>query len=547
MNLYESIKKNLKTKERISKLNESIKLKEMGNFANRMDTIRAAGDRAASYRKDVANQKNEKIRDLFNRLKEIQDDVAELKEIDRHVRLYDLKDKYGMWLDASDRGLDYENSEEHGETLHVDTDRILMSEPYLATSEVTADEMTKPSPFHHKNTFIKLATEMLDNYPGYIQAVNKMIDDYDLKYPVKSQEGVNESCGKKRLSIKESNLARYLGVTMPLTEKVNHANDDINAKIREALRSKTAARKYADDFKKAGITVDDSPREGVVLIGPNGRRLSADRVEIYGPAKPGHNDTHDRRYSSIKSKVKDLDAYDKIIADQKERIENLKNTERDDIIRKYPNKTTEEALKAHEDDIAREERDLDWNKGYRKDTQKEIASEHKRRTLGHNSELEYGNRLIDRKSPITDKIDYKGYLDSKDNSENKDFTAGGWRKSTPGQQVRQELKNAKSKVRDTYYYASDARDDLEDRKIDAKSIEARRKEIEKEYKQRMDDEVNRMLKKKSDADSSYKGHKEDYNKRVKALNDFRKQHNLPTKDEDSFDDYLEKKANSSRW
>ena len=49
-----------------------------------------------------------------------------------------------------------------------------------------------------------------------------------------------------------------------------------------------------------------------------------------------------------------------------------------------------------------------------------------------------------------------------------------------------------------------------------------------------------------DADASYKGHKEDYNKRVSELNDFRKQHNLPTKDEDSFDDYLEKRAQRYR-
>ena len=360
------------------------------------------------------------------------------------------------------------------------------------------------------------------------------------------KSNLKESCGKKKIKIKESNLAKYLGVAQSLTEKVNHANDDINAKIREALRSKWYARKYADEFKKAGITIDDSPREGVELIGPNGRRLSADRLEIQGPSKPGHNDTHGRRnyYNNIKSKVADLNNYDKRIAQQKENIENLKNTERDDIIRKYPSKTTEDALKTHEDNIASAEENLKYAKRWRKDVQKDIEQEHNHREVGHNRDTDWHERSIDRKSSTADKIDYKGYLDSKDNSENKDYNAGGWRKPTPGQQVRQDLKNAKDRVDNTYYRWA-AQDVVRDRKIDAKAIEARKKEIEEEYKKKMDDEVNKMLERKSKADSSYKDHKEDYRKNVNNLNAFRKQHNLPTKDEDSFDDYLEKKANSN--
>ena len=192
-------------KIKVKEIKESEELNEMGNFAGRMDTLRAAGDRETIYRNDVVNQKNKKIKELFSRLKEIQDDIEELKEIGRHVKLYDLKDRYGIWLDASGRGLDYENSDEPRETLLVDTDKILMAEPYLETSEVTVEELTEPNPFHHKNVFIKLATEMLDNYPGYIKAVNQMIDDYDLKYPVKSQEGVSESIKlKKNNKLKEA-------------------------------------------------------------------------------------------------------------------------------------------------------------------------------------------------------------------------------------------------------------------------------------------------------------------------------------------------------
>ena len=358
---------------------------------------------------------------------------------------------------------------------------------------------------------------------------------------------LNESCGKKKhKSIKESNPAFYLGVTMPLNEKVNHANDDINAKIREALRSKTAARKYADEFKKLGIQIDDDQREGVTLIGPNGRRLSADRLEIQGPTKPGHNDTHGTRYSRLKSKVQDLNNYDEKIAKQKEDIENLKNTERDDIIRKYPDKTTEEALKAHEDSIAREEKDLQYNKRWRKDTQNDIASEHRRRATGHNEDTNWHERTIDRKAPYTDKIDYKGYLDSKNNDENKDYNGGGWIKPTKGQLARQDFKKAKDAVKGTYHWTSDARKDLEDRNIDAKAIEARKKEIEEEYKQKMDDEVNKMLERKSNADASYKDHKEDYRKNVSALNAMRKKQGLPTKEEPDFDEYIKNRVNDEK-
>lgn len=180
-------------KLKVKEIKESKELNEMGNFAGRMDTLKAASDREALYRKDVSSQKNKKIEELFSRLKEIQDDVAELKEIDRHINLYNLKDKYGIWLDASGRGLDYENPEENSKTLFVDTDKILMAEPSLGATEITVEELTEPNPFHSKNVFIKLATEMLDNYPSYIKAVNKMIDDYDLKYPVKSQDGISES------------------------------------------------------------------------------------------------------------------------------------------------------------------------------------------------------------------------------------------------------------------------------------------------------------------------------------------------------------------
>ena len=340
----------------------------------------------------------------------------------------------------------------------------------------------------------------------------------------------------------ESNLISCLGITQKLNEKVNHANDDINAKIREALRSKGAAKKYADEFKQLGITVDDSPREGVILIGPNGRKLSADRLDIIGPSKPGHNDTHGSRYNSIRSKRRDIANYNKYIDENKKNIEELKNMGHDDIIRKYPEKSTEEALKAHEDRIASEENSLAHNKRWRSEVQKGINKERKYRSQGHDKVV--SDNTIDRKSTSADKIDYKGYLDSKDDQDYKTYQRWGNRKLTPGQKTREEFKNAKSDVNNTYYWNDQARRDLENKKIDSKAIEARKKEIEEEYKKKMDDEVNSMLQKKSDADASYKEHKQTYKNNVKALNDFRAKHNLPTKDEDSFEDYIEKRAQS---
>lgn len=266
-------------------------LKEMGNFASRMDTVRAAGDRAATYRRDVSDQKNAKIRDLFNRLKEIQDDVAELKEIGKHVSLYKLKDRYGIWLDASNRGLDYQDPDDSWNTLYVDTDKIQMGEHMLATSEITADEMTKPNPFHHKNTFIKLATEMLDNYPGYIKAVNQMIDDYDLKYPVRSQEGANESEKRKskkplkELDDKDNTSSIYID----LSEIISYAEAYINKELRMAGGSNAKITTTEDGQYMITLNRTDNSIKAYCDLGSRNAdgRLDEGRTEI-GYTKGGY-------------------------------------------------------------------------------------------------------------------------------------------------------------------------------------------------------------------------------------------------------------------
>lgn len=365
-----------------------------------------------------------------------------------------------------------------------------------------------------------------------------------------------ESCGKKkRPSLKESNPARYLGVRSVLDEAINHANDDINAKIKEALRSKTAARKYAEDFKNAGIKVDDTPREGVNLIGPNGRMLSADRLNVYGPARPGHGKTHDStsRWGGAKGMKKDLANYDTRITKDKEYLDSLNNMQRDDVIRKYSNKSTDEALAAHKKDIERATDNLSYDKRWRNDKVKDLANLHRERDIVHRSPVSSYDTEIPRdqvyRDPksnygrkVVDAIDYKGYLDSKPTDDNKDFGYNGRAPLTKGQIARNEFRNAKANVEDTYYWGSDARRDKADRAIDAKAIEARKKEIEEEYKKKMDDEVNSMLDRKSKADASYSKHKDAYRDRVNKLNTMRSQLGLQTKDEPGFDEYLERKA-----
>ena len=58
----------------------------------------------------------------------------------------------------------------------------------------------------------------------------------------------------------------------------------------------------------------------------------------------------------------------------------------------------------------------------------------------------------------------------------------------------------------------------------------------------MDDEVNSMLERKSNADASYKGHKDSYRARINAIKDFRAKHGMAAKDDPDFETYINKKA-----
>ena len=133
-----------------------------------------------------------------------------------------------------------------------------------------------------------------------------------------------------------------------LTEKINKDNIEINKKILNSLRSKRDARANEAELKKHGIKVNYDQSQGTVLTGKNGKTLYDDRKGVYGPSVPGFNNTHAKFDNSYKRWAKDE-------ANSAEeyalKLKQLQNMDRDDIIRKYNNKTTEEAMKAHQEDI----------------------------------------------------------------------------------------------------------------------------------------------------------------------------------------------------
>lgn len=220
-----------------------------------------------------------------------------------------------------------------------------------------------------------------------------------------------------------------------LTEKINQENKEINEIIGKVLRSKGLARKYEDQLKSKGITINYDSPQGVTLVGPNGKTLGASSKEVFGPHTPdnakdiydskGYNRAADghRKTRAIKS-----DYYDKQVEETQKELDSLKSLKRDDIIRKYNDKTTKEALQAHKDKIAslekdledytakakREERSYQYNlkaskatrrnaeyDSLRKNTEKTQADEH----------IDYLNYLTKPANEYMDKIRsiYKGY------------------------------------------------------------------------------------------------------------------------------------------
>ena len=204
-----------------------------------------------------------------------------------------------------------------------------------------------------------------------------------------------------------------------LEEKVNQENKEINELIGKALRSKATAREIEDKLKSYGITVDYDKGQGVSLIGPNGKRLSASTKEVYGPSRPGFNDTHkktDNWYIST--------AYKKSLANEKENLAKLKAMDRDDIIRKYNDKTTEEALAAHKEDIARSEKRIaNYEKSveeYESEIKYDNDKNRRLKRAGHIVSIS-GDDSTMPKDKANSTVDYLTYLTKNNNYDRKNY------------------------------------------------------------------------------------------------------------------------------
>lgn len=199
-----------------------------------------------------------------------------------------------------------------------------------------------------------------------------------------------------------------------LVEKINQENKEMNELISKVLRSKSLARKNEELLAKYGIKIDYGQGQGVTLIGPNGKRLWSSTKEVEGPTKPGHSNTHRIEDSWYKSRVKDYEEY---LADAQAELEKLQAMDRDDIIRKYNDKTTEEALAAHAAHIERQKKYVEDYTDSLKDNKLSVARDKDRakrdRRAGHKGTSSWSDRTMN-KDKSNEKVDYLNYLTKAD-------------------------------------------------------------------------------------------------------------------------------------
>lgn len=229
---------------------------------------------------------------------------------------------------------------------------------------------------------------------------------------------------KSKLAIKESDFNKML------TEKINKDNQEINDIIGKVLRSKGLARKYEDKLKDLGISIDYDVPQGVNLIGPNGKKLSASSKEVFGPHSPDSSkEKYDRQGYRLRNDghTKTTSKYSKYYADQAEKakqdLANLENMDRDDIIRKYNDKTTDEALAQHNKDIEYAKNSLDRYLGWDKDEKNSYQRDLKHaKDSRRNAEYNRLNKTTD-KDQADSTMDYLNYL-TKDANEHMDKIRG---------------------------------------------------------------------------------------------------------------------------
>lgn len=199
-----------------------------------------------------------------------------------------------------------------------------------------------------------------------------------------------------------------------LVEKINQENKEMNELISKILRSKSLARKNEELLAKYGIKIDYGQGQGVTLHGSNGKSLYSSTREVEGPTVPGHSQTHNNQDSWYTSRHKDYIEYrDEAQAE----LEKLQAMDRDDIIRKYNDKSTEEALAAHAEHIKRQkERIADYEKSI-KDYESNIKHDRDRvkrnRRAGHKGTASWSDRTMS-KDVSNKKVDYLNYLTKED-------------------------------------------------------------------------------------------------------------------------------------
>lgn len=199
-----------------------------------------------------------------------------------------------------------------------------------------------------------------------------------------------------------------------LTEKINQENKEINEIIGKVLRSKGLARKYEDVLKSKGITINYDSPQGVTLTGPNGKELYATSRIVVGPSKPGQNGTH-KQGSNY---------YSKYAKEYKDELDSLKAMKRDDIIRKYSDVDSKEAMKRHKEKIANAQSEYEY---YKNRVERDNAEYKEDRREGHlrnpSSKSSYSAKETQfDKSQADSTVDYLNYLSKPDTG--KDFRNG---------------------------------------------------------------------------------------------------------------------------
>jgi len=199
-----------------------------------------------------------------------------------------------------------------------------------------------------------------------------------------------------------------------LTEKINQENKEINNIIGQVLRSKGLAKKYEDVLKSKGITIDYSNPQGVTLTGSNGKVLSASSKEVYGPTKPGHNDTHKENDGWSTRAVERAQKAEQECRDELKTLRSLD----DKGLLKYFNTTSLKKAQARKEDSIQSLKDS--IKRYRKEYKEELpdAREENRETkldrrAGHETDVYYRSRY-NSKNTADATIDYLNYLTKPD-------------------------------------------------------------------------------------------------------------------------------------